>query len=81
MLLEENIGQDNHNYALISLFEYLGQPARSELGKEVAAYAHKVGAKMGTRHVNTETYVGPVMLYEREFLDHYFSFPKEQLND
>jgi len=51
------------------------------LGKQVAAYASKVGAKVGTRHVNTETYVGPVMLYEREFLDHYFAFPKDVLND
>jgi hypothetical protein len=81
MLLEENIGQDNHNYGLISLFEYLNKPAGSELGKQVAAYASKVGAKVGTRHVNTETYVGPVMLYEREFLDHYFAFPKDVLND
>jgi len=51
MLLEENIGQDNHNYGLISLFEYLGQPARSELGKEVATYASKVRAKVGMRQV------------------------------
>jgi len=81
MLLEENIGQDNHNYGLISLFEYLGQPARSELGKEVATYASKVRAKVGVRQVTSQSYTGPVMLYEREFLDRYFSFPKDELND
>ena len=57
---------------LVSLFEYLGQPAGPVLGKAVAEAAKISRPKMNTRMVSTANYKGPVMLYERAFLDDYF---------
>jgi hypothetical protein len=62
---------------MMSLYEYLGKAAGAELGKEVAQYATALRAKMDKRKVNTLTYKGDVILYERQFLDQYFGFPKD----
>ena len=40
---------------MMSLFDYLGRPAGSELGKQVAAAAMENFVKMETRHVSTKT--------------------------
>jgi hypothetical protein len=56
----------------MSLFDYLGQAAGSELGKQVAEYAKIRNAKHSIRYVSNPSYSGEVMLYEKEFLDEYF---------
>ena len=68
---------------LISLFDYLGYPAGNQLGKAVAEYATSVKAIHSTRHVSNAKYTGPVQLYTREFLDHYFKGiePKEDYTE
>ena len=57
---------------MVSLFDYLGHPAGSELGKQVAEYASLRKAKFDTRKVTNPRYTGRVMLYERSFLDEFF---------
>ena len=56
----------------ISLYDYLGHAAGSDLGQEVAAAARKAGVVTETRQVSNPVYKGPVMLYPRSFLDLYF---------
>ena len=65
----------------MSLYDYLGRPAGSELGKQVAAAAMENFVKMETRHVSTKTYTGDVMLYPKNFLDNFFGGVNEGTND
>jgi len=55
-----------------SLFEYLGKPAGSELGKQVAEAATKARVKIDSHHVETRKYTGQILKYPVEFLDSYF---------
>ena len=55
-----------------SLYDYLGRPAGSELGQEVATAARKAGVKGEVREVSNPKYRGPVMLWPTAFLDLYF---------
>ena len=55
-----------------SLYEYLGKPAGSELGKQVAEAATKAGVKIDSHHVETKKYTGPILKYPVEFLNQYF---------
>ena len=57
---------------MVSLYDYLGRAAGSELGKQVATAAAKAGVRGETRQVSNPVYTGPVMLYPRSFLDLYF---------
>jgi hypothetical protein len=57
---------------MMSLFEYLGYAAGSELGKEVYDTAVKLRETIRTQEVSNPKYSGKVMLYRREFLDIYF---------
>jgi hypothetical protein len=57
---------------MMSLFEYLGYAAGSELGKEVAATAVALKETIKEQHVSNPKYTGNVKLYRREFLDEYF---------
>ena len=57
---------------MVSLYDYLGRAAGSELGKQVATATAKAGVKGETRQVSNPVYTGPVMLYPRSFLDLYF---------
>lgn len=66
---------------MMSLFDYLGRPAGSELGQRVAAAAAQNKVKYETRHVNTRTYTGDVMLYPKNFLDQFFGGVNEGTND
>ena len=61
---------------MISLFDYLGRPAGSELGKRVADYAKTKKARCDTREVANKKYKGKVMLYDREFLDEFFNLER-----
>lgn len=57
---------------MLSLFDYLGHAAGKELGERVASYAKLRKAKHSIRYVANPKYSGPVMLYDKEFLDEYF---------
>lgn len=57
----------------ISLYDYLGRPAGSALGKEVVEAASKLKIPMQIRHVSTARYTGPIMLYPENWLIGYFS--------
>lgn len=58
---------------LISLYDYLGYAAGSQLGKQVATAATKAKEKIGKRYVTNTRYKGEVLLYRREFLQEYFT--------
>ena len=57
---------------MISLYDYLGKAAGSELGTQVKAYADLRKTDNGFRDVSNSIYKGKVMLYGREFLDEFF---------
>ena len=57
---------------MVSLFDYLGRAAGPDLGKRVASAAAAKGVPFNTRHVETRTYTGEVLLYPKSFLDEYF---------
>jgi hypothetical protein len=57
---------------MMSLFEYLGYAAGSELGKEVAATAASLHETIREQYISNPKYTGNVKLYRREFLDEYF---------
>ena len=61
---------------MISLYDYLGKAAGSELGKQVNAYAYIRQAETGLRYVKNPVYEGNIMLYTREFLDEFFLVQK-----
>lgn len=65
---------------MLSLYDYLGKPAGADLGKQVAQFAVASRAKMDKRQVSTPYYSGDVILYERQFLDYYFGFPKDEID-
>ncbi len=58
--------------ATVSLYEYLGQAAGPELGKDAYKEALNRKEPVGTRDVQTSNYTGKVMLYRKEFLKEYF---------
>ena len=57
---------------MMSLYDYLGHAAGSELGQQVANAAKKAGVKGEVREVRNPVYSGPVMLWPKAFLDLYF---------
>jgi len=60
------------NMEMMSLYDYLGHAAGSDLGKKVAYAAAKAGIKSEIREVSHIGYKGPIMLYPIEFLDNFF---------
>ena len=63
---------------MMSLYDYLGHAAGSELGRQVAEAASMSRVKSETREVSNPKYTGKVMLYPKAFLDLYF---KNNLNE
>ena len=61
---------------MMSLYEYLGRAAGSELGKSVykAAYLEKIPVE--THEVSNPKYTGKVLRYPKNFLDNYFKASK-----
>jgi hypothetical protein len=59
----------------LSLYDYLGHAAGSDLGKEVAAAATQAGIRLETREVDNPKYTGTILLYPKNFLDFYFREP------
>ena len=60
---------------MLSLYDYLGYPAGSELGKQVATAAAILNIKHETRYVSNKKYTGEIMLYPEYFLEEYFNKP------
>jgi hypothetical protein len=56
----------------LSLYDYLGYAAGSDLGKEVAktAAVEKIGFQ--TKFIKNKAYSGEIMMYPKSFLDKYF---------
>ena len=61
---------------MLSLYDYLGRAAGSELGKQVADYASVRKTKFGTKTINVPTFKGKIMVYTKEFLDEFFIVQK-----
>lgn len=57
----------------VSLFDFLGYPAGSELGKRVAESAKNSNIIVNTRFVQTKKYTGQILLYPESFLVDYFN--------
>ncbi len=60
------------NKELISLYDFLGHAAGSDLGKQVAEVATKLKQPIGVRHITNTRYKGVVHLYRGEFLKQFF---------
>lgn len=56
----------------LSLFDYLGRAAGSDLGKQVAAYAKSKKVKPTTRFVETAKYKGRILMYPKPLLEDFF---------
>jgi predicted Zn-dependent protease with MMP-like domain len=69
----KEIQQVMENNQMMSLYEYLGRAAGSELGKRVAEAAMMHGVAITEREVETRTYSGKILMYPRQFLDAYFN--------
>ena len=62
---------ENKNF--MSLYDFLGHAAGTELGKKVAAEAKIQGQKFIMKEVKNKTYTGKVMMYDIDFLTKYFT--------
>ena len=58
---------------MLSLYDYLGKPAGSELGKKVAEEATKQKIVMTTKQVSNSKYTGQILMYPKDWLDKIFS--------
>lgn len=68
------MGDINVTYSteMLSLYEYLGRAAGSELGKKVAEAATKARVKIDSHQVSNKKYTGVILKYPKPFLDNYF---------
>ena len=66
------ITKKENSMSKVSLYDYLGHAAGSELGQKVATAARQAGVRGEMREVANPKYTGPVMLWPRAFLDLYF---------
>jgi hypothetical protein len=64
----------------LSLYDFLGKPAGSGLGKEVYEAARTQGIKAQSREITNPKYTGKVLLYPKNFLDFYFRNPEVEPN-
>ena len=61
------------NEKFISLFDFLGKPAGTQLGKEVFEEAKRRKEKTQMRPISNPKYNGEVVTYRSEFLTEYFN--------
>jgi hypothetical protein len=66
---------------MMSLYEYLGKAAGSELGKKVADAAKIAKVSIATREVSNAKYTGAIMIYPKSFLDSYFKVLPSNTNN
>ena len=72
--LIENTASSNTPDHMVSIFEYLGgRTPAAGTGDKVYKYAKQTGARYETKEIDTRSYTGKIMLYERSFLDAYFN--------
>jgi len=57
---------------MLSLYDYLGKPAGSELGKQVANAASANKVRIDVKYVSNPKYSGEILMYPKEWLDKYF---------
>ena len=57
---------------MLSLYDYLGKPAGSVLGKQVYKKALQDKITVDSRVVERKNYTGKIMLYPEQFLIEYF---------
>lgn len=70
----ENTTPKAQSSEMISIFQYLGNRTPDQgTGAKVYQHAKNVGAKYEAGDLNTPSYQGKIMLYERSFLDTYFN--------
>jgi hypothetical protein len=62
---------------MMSLYDYLGKPAGSDLGKQVYLSAVRKNITVELREISNPKYTGNVMLYPESFLKEYFK-PKSK---
>ena len=60
---------------MMSLYEYLGKAAGTDLGKQVYIRAAQNGVNWDKKKVSNPKYTGDVMIYPKSFLDGYFAPP------
>lgn len=63
----------------VSLFDYLGHAAGSDLGQAVYETAKRCKEKMQVRQVKTKTYTGKIVMYRQAFLQEYFKSKRDQV--
>jgi len=71
-MIIDGIDYAKKTQATVSLFDHLGHPAGTELGRAVHRVAKREKEPVSIREVKTKTYTGKVMLYRKEFLTEYF---------
>jgi len=57
---------------MLSLYDYLGKPAGSELGKQVANAAMNEKIRIDAKYVTNPKYSGEILMYPKSFLDKFF---------
>ena len=57
---------------MMSLYDYLGKAAGSDLGTAVAKTATIEKVPITKREVTTRNYSGEILMYPKSFLDKYF---------
>ena len=57
---------------MLSLYDYLGRAAGSELGKKVADAAVTDKILISKKEVSNPKYKGEILMYPKEWLDKYF---------
>jgi hypothetical protein len=60
---------------MMSLYEYLGKAAGTDLGKQVYYAAIRNNVKWDKKKVSNPKYIGDVMIYPKSFLEGYFAPP------
>ena len=66
------ITKKDNSMSMMSLYDYLGHAAGSDLGQKVATAARQAGVRGEMREVSNPVYKGNVMLWPKAFLDLYF---------
>jgi len=66
------ITKKENSMSMMSLYDYLGHAAGSDLGQKVATAAKQAGVRGEMREVSNPVYKGNVMLWPKAFLDLYF---------
>lgn len=66
--MESNKGRVEYQ----SLYDYLGRPGGSRLGRNLARFASQRGVTIKKRRVNTPKYQGDVILYPKLVIKEFF---------